>query len=75
MPSSRWCIGYDRAANDARPRRINARRPAIRRSSSSLHDVLAELFEIGHYGRVLRCVLLRDALRNLSLSPRQDVVR
>ena len=28
MQSSRWCIGYDRAANDARPRWINARRPA-----------------------------------------------
>jgi hypothetical protein len=27
MQSSRWCIGYDRAANDARPRWINARRP------------------------------------------------
>jgi hypothetical protein len=69
MQSSRWCIGYDRAANDARPRWINARRPAVRRSSSGLHDALAELFEIGHYGRVLRYVLLRDALRNLSLEP------
>ena len=27
------------------------------------------VFEIGHYGRVLRYVLLRDALRNLSLEP------
>jgi len=27
------------------------------------------MFEIGHYGRVLRYVLLRDALRNLSLEP------
>jgi hypothetical protein len=26
MQSSRWCIGYDRAANDARPRWINATR-------------------------------------------------
>jgi hypothetical protein len=30
MQSSRWCIGYDRAANDAWPRWINARRPADR---------------------------------------------
>src|SRR5262249_35780961 len=28
-----------------------------------------EGFEIGHYGRALRYVLLRDALRNLSLAP------
>jgi len=27
------------------------------------------VFEMGHYGRVLRYVLLRDALRNLSLEP------
>jgi hypothetical protein len=33
------------------------------------------VFEIGHYGRVLRYVLLRDALRATVLSPRQDVVR
>jgi hypothetical protein len=28
-----------------------------------------DAFEIGHYGRMLRYVLLRDALRNLSLEP------
>ena len=27
------------------------------------------MFEMGHYGRVLRYVLLRDALRNLSPEP------
>ena len=30
VQSSRWCIGYDRAANDARPRWITARRPVDR---------------------------------------------
>src|SRR6185369_2410434 len=42
MQPSRWCIGYDRAANDARPRWMNARRPAVGRSFSGLHDALAE---------------------------------
>jgi hypothetical protein len=44
------------------------RRPAVRRSSCGLDDVLVECLR-SDIGRVLRYVLLRDPLRNLSLEP------
>jgi hypothetical protein len=55
--------------------RIRAKvRPFLRcqtRTKPAFADVAGDrmCFEIGHYGRVLRYVLLRDALRNLSLEP------
>src|SRR5215207_9003660 len=68
MQSSRWCIGYDRAANDARPRWINPRRPAF-----GAHPLAFMMPSRSVRDRtlwaVLRYVLLRDALWNLSLEP------
>ena len=75
MQSSRWCIGYDRAANDARPRWINARRPAVRRSSSGLHDALAECSRSDIMGGCCATYCCATPLGTSVLSPRQDVVR
>ena len=75
MQSSRWCIGYDRAANDARPRWINARRPAVRRSSSGLHDALAECSRSDIMGGCCATYCCATPFGTSVLSPRQDVVR
>ena len=75
MQSSRWCIGCDRAANDARPRWINARRPAVRRSSSGLHDALAECSRSDIMGGCCATYCCATPFGTSVLSPRQDVVR
>ena len=66
---------HDRAVNEARPRWITTRRPAVRRSSSGLHDALAECPRSDIMGGGSATYCCATPFGTSVLSPRQDVVR